>query len=59
MTALLIGTVDGDDSFDVRWARWQETGAGHDRALDRHAAVAAVLAFCALATWLGTAVYLT
>ena len=60
MTASLALPVDGtESSFDLRWARWKETGAAHDRALDRRAAVAALLAFCALATWLVIAVYVT
>jgi hypothetical protein len=60
MTTSLAPTVDGSESsFDVRWARWQEGGAVQARALEQRAAVAAVLTFCALATWLVISVYLT
>ena len=59
MTTSLVQAVDGaESSFDVRWARWKETGAAQDRALDRRAAVTAVLALCVIATWLVIAVYL-
>ena len=52
MTASIALPVDVDASFDVRWARWQERGAAQDRALNRRAAVLALLAFSAVATWL-------
>jgi hypothetical protein len=53
-------TVDGTDaSFDARWAHWQAVGLAQDRALDRTAAVIAVLAFSALAAWLALAIYAT
>lgn len=52
MTAPIPLPVEVDASFDVRWARWQERGAAQDRALNRWAAVWALLACAALATWL-------
>ena len=56
MTAPIALPVDVDASFDVRWARWQERGAAQDRTLNRRAAVFALLAFSALATWLVIAI---
>jgi len=58
MTTSSAAAIEGtESSFDVRWARWQEAGAIRDRALDRRAALIAVLAFCVLAAWLVAAVY--
>ena len=46
-----------DDSFEARWARWRAEAAAQD-SLWRGCVVAAVLASCALAAWLGGAAYL-
>lgn len=58
MTTSSSETVDGSEaSFDVRWAHWQEAGAAQARALDRRAAIAAIVVFCTLAAGLVIAVY--
>jgi len=58
MTAPSPHSVDYDDVFEVRWARWREAAAEQDRVGKRRAIVAAVLVGTGIAAWLAVALYL-
>jgi hypothetical protein len=58
MTAPLVHPAEHpEDSFDGRWARWQEAGAAQDRLWTRRVLAVAVLTLCGVATWLAVAIF--